>query len=223
MPPYGSVSWYKKFLDLIHRRKPDKADLEFIRLNIARNRNEYKISKGLRFLGVITEDGTPTEKLDLLRVTGDEYKKNLEQIVKEAYQHLFSKIIVEEAEPEDVVNYFIGKYDCSMGTSESALRVFVFLCDEAGILLSEKMKTIKIEKVGRLKRKKRVAKPKAKPKREIKEGIPMVLEGMQKLEYAGRFLMFLRKGDRSTRERVAKIAKQFIDTYVEEEELETEK
>jgi len=136
-----------------------------------------------------------------------------------AYSLLFDKVEIdlEKAEPDTLINCF--KTDYGMGsprTSKQAAKIFLFLAQKAEIPISEslvKLRTPELEVRKRAKRKKREPKETEAPS--------VAPEGMLKLEYENRFIMFLRKGNRSVREKTAKIAKQFIDTYVEEEE-ETE-
>ena len=220
-PPYGNVTWYKSFFDLIRTRSFERFDKEIIELNIVKRANATMLFNGLRFLGLVEEDGKVTEKFESLRRKGEEFRKNLKVIVEEAFSHLFSKVVVSKAKPDTLFNYFAEYYDYGEATAKLSMKIFVYLCKEAGIELSPELTKaeVKITRKARAKRRE----PTRDKGKAVGARIATALEGMQKLEYAGRFLMFLRKGDRSTRERVAKIAKQFIDTYVEEEELETEK
>jgi hypothetical protein len=138
-PPYGSPSWYKKFLELVRAHKPDKVDAKFLSINGIAKGNEAKVIVGLRFLGLITADGVPTEKLNSLRVVGDEFKKNLSSVVNEAYADLKSKVALETAKPENLLNYMVSQHDLAGKLADNAARVFVLLCVEAGIPISEEL------------------------------------------------------------------------------------
>jgi len=65
-----------------------------------------------------------------------------------------------------------------------------------------------------------VKRVKEKPKKPLKgeEEKDIVPGEMHKIVYGDSIIIYLKKGDRNTRERIAKTAKQFIDIYVEEEE-----
>lgn len=147
-PPYGSPIWYEKFLDLVQLQKPDKVDASFLNTNGIATGNELKVITGLRFLGLISAEGIPTDKLDSLRVVGDEFKKNLSAIVNEAYAELKSKLFVDKAKPENLVNYFVTKYGMGGRLAEKAAKVFVFLCTESGIPISQELQSWQTNSVG---------------------------------------------------------------------------
>ena len=138
-PPYGSPLSFKKFFELVQAQKPDKVDSEFLKINGVGAGNEAKVLLGLRFLGLITENGTPTEKLASLRVVGDDFKKNLAAIVTAAYADLMSKVVLERAKPENLINYLVTKYGMAGSLARNAAKVFVSLCNESGITVSEEL------------------------------------------------------------------------------------
>ena len=225
-PPYGSVKWYDDFFKLLERITIDKVNASFLKANKIASGNEYKLITGLKFLGLIDKDGKAKERMSGLRVVGEEFTKNFEKMVREAYPVLLKRITsLEKAEPQDVINCLITDYKMARSTATMGAKIFVFLAQKAEIPISEslaKLRTPELEVTRkRAKRKKREPK-KTEVFGEKAEAASVAPEGMLKLEYENRFIMFLRKGDRSTRERVARIAKQLIDTYVEEEESETE-
>jgi len=144
-PPYRRSIWYEKFFDLIHQRTIEKISLEFIYLNIVSAKSEaYKFRNGLRFLGLIDEKGHPTPKLEKLRVTGEDFKKNLAKVIKEAYSDLLNTIVVEKAEPESLINYMIRKYGYSRPLAEEATMLFAYFCNKAAIPISTKISSFRI-------------------------------------------------------------------------------
>jgi len=220
-PPYGNVAWYEKFFGLIRGRSFEKFDTEIIELNVIGGSNTRKFFRGLRFLGLIEENGKTTEKFESLRRRGEEFKQNLKKVVEEAYSHLFSIVVVEKATSDNMLNY-LAEY-CGYGeyTAVKATKIFAYLCEKSGIALSPELTTIEFKSKGKVEKRKRKQERRIAG-RKTKGDMPMVLEGMQKIEYGDNILMFLRKGDKSTRERIANTAKKFIDIYVEEEESRTE-
>jgi len=218
-PPFGDVTWYKSFFDLIRTRSFERFDKEIIGLNIVKRANATMLFNGLRFLGLVEENGKVTEKFESLRRRGEEFKKNLKAVVEGAFSHLFSKVVVTKARPEHLLNYFAEYYHYGGNTAKKSMKIFVYLCQEAGIELSPELTKAEV-KIIRKARAKIKAPTKDKGK-AVGARTAIALEGMQRLEYEGKFLMFLQKGDRSTREHIAKIAKRFIDIYVEEEETQT--
>jgi len=229
-PPYGSRKWYDNFLNLLERIQIDKVDPKFLQTNeVTSTGNEYKVIIGLKFLGLIDEKGNATDKMNSLRVIGDEFTKNLEKIIRDAYSVLFSKIVdLEKAISNDVINCFRRNYDMAPTTAKEASKIFVLLAQRAKIRLSESItKELGVTQIRKAKTKGKEPK-REKPKGKLRDigeegNYVLVPEGMIPLRYGNKFVLFLPKGDRNLRKKVAKIAKQWIDTYVEEEELETEK
>jgi hypothetical protein len=110
-PPYGNVTWYEDFSKKIHSgRDFDRLDKEWIKINIVKGPNATMVFNGLRFLGLVEEDGKVTEKLKSLRSFGDEFKQNLGKVVKEAYSLLFSNVALESAKPETLLSFFAKYY-----------------------------------------------------------------------------------------------------------------
>jgi len=143
-PPYRRPSWYDDFFSLIQERKIDNFSLEFIRLNIASGSEAYKLQGGLRFLGLIDKKGNPTSKLNGLRVMGESFKKNLANVISDAYSSLFQTIIIEKAKPESVINFMIEKYGYSRPLAEEATAVFVYFCTKSGIPISKELSDFQI-------------------------------------------------------------------------------
>jgi len=203
-PPYGSPKWYEDFFELIQRRKVDKVDSEFLKLSNIAAGNEYKVIFGLRFLGLIDENGNATDKLKGLMVVGEEFNKNLEKVVKEAYSDLFSKVNLEKALPQDLINYFIRQYGMAISTAKEARRIFVFLAQKANIPISEELLAAKVERrpaVPRVRRER-------KPKREVVTPAAPP-EGIHEIKW-GDIWIRLPKGDK----KAASQAKDLIDLYI---------
>lgn len=143
-PPYRRPSWYEDFFDIIKQRTIDNFSLEFIRLNIASGSEAYKVRSGLRFLELIDEKGHPTPKLLKLRVTGEEFKKNLGTVILDAYSDLFKSVVMEKARPESVINFMIERYGYSRPLAEEATALFVYFCSKAGIALSSELSEFQV-------------------------------------------------------------------------------
>lgn len=133
-----AVSWYAKFFETLERIKVEKVDSNFLTTNnIVSSDNVYKVINGLRFLGLIKEDDSATERMRSLNVVGADYQKNFEKMVRDAYTILFSKVNIERALAEDVINCFRVDYDMAPTTAKLAAQIFVFLAQKAGISLSD--------------------------------------------------------------------------------------
>jgi len=143
--PYIPVVWLEKFFDLNQRQKIDKIDAEFVGLNIMGSGHESKIISALRFLGLIDDNGNATPKLASLRVVGEDFKKNLKPIVIEAYHDLTSTIVLDVAKPENLINFFVQRYDYSQASAKSALRLFVWLASQTDIPLSQEVQNLTLK------------------------------------------------------------------------------
>jgi hypothetical protein len=170
-PPFGSVPWYSDFLKLAKRIKVDKVDVQYLRTHeISSKGNESKVVNGLKFLGLINEDGTATEKMKSLGFEGEEFQKNLENIIREAYAVLLDKVKdLEKAKPQDIINCLKGDYyQMAPTTAQTGAQVFVFLAQKAEIPLSQEI----IDELAVSEERKKVArKPRAqKPSQEPQAG-----------------------------------------------------
>jgi len=225
-PPYGAVKWYDDFFKLLDRIVIDKVDASFLKTSKIAVGNEYKLITGLKFLDLIDDDGNAKNRMNELKVIGREFTKNFEKMIRDAYSVLLSKITnLEKAQPQDVINCFIRDYKMARSTAKMGAKIFVFLAQKAEIPISESLAQLRTPELEVTRR--RAKKEKRKPKRKSivrdrEEGFSEAPEGMLKIEYENRFLMFLRKGNKNVREKTAKIAKQFIDTYVQEAEEASE-
>jgi len=138
-PPYWRSSWYEDFFNILQERRIDNVSLDFIRHNIASGSEAYKFQSGIRFLGLVNEDGSPTPDLGKLHVTGQDFKRNLAEIIRQAYSDLFDTIIIDKAKPESIVNFIIEKYGYSRPRAEDATRLFVYFCSKADIPIPQEL------------------------------------------------------------------------------------
>ena len=213
-PPYGSASAFKNFLDLLDKVTMEKVTTEIIRkYDLCSEKNEYKLVNGLRFLGLINENGEATEKLRALQLEG-KLKENLNKVLREAYNKIFDKVNLEKASREILINSFMTEYKIGKGTAREAVRIFIYLCQRAGIPLSKELQTTlkPPEKNIRRKKERRQAEETGKEK---PKSIELDLENMVEIKFGNDILIYLRKGDKTFREKVANRAKTLIDLYVE--------
>lgn len=135
-PPYGPARGMLEGLHLLQRMSPARVDAAFLRAHHIAPGNEYKVVGSLRYLGLIDEDGRPTEKSRLLKTRGPAYLQGLQQIVRTAYQGLFSSLNLVQATREEIYNYFITEAGVGPEMAAKTTRFFIDLCQEAGIILS---------------------------------------------------------------------------------------
>jgi len=162
-PPVGAVQWFDKFFKLLKRIKIPKVDNALLTTNnIVPSRSEYKVIGGLRFLGLINEDGSATERMKSLSVLGVEYQTNFEKMVRDAYALLFDKVKnLEQALADDVINCLRMSYGSAPSSAKQSARIFVYLAQKAGITLSQQIAerlTVNLERKRRTRRTERRAK-----------------------------------------------------------------
>lgn len=108
--------------------------------------------QGLKFLGLIDSAGKTTDLMSVLALRGDVRKDKLSAIVKDAYKKIFETVTkLEELKKDDLYNEFIANYKLSKRLASTAMPVFIWLCKEAGISLSEDVSVKKIRKDSKVK------------------------------------------------------------------------
>jgi hypothetical protein len=134
-PPYGPTVGTIQALQLMRKTTPTKVDGEFLRASKIAPGNEYKVVGALRFLGLIDDNGRPTEKSRLLKTMGSTFTLALQEIVNSAYQGLFRYLDVSKATREDIYNYFITEAGLGAEMAAKASRFFITLCRMAQVEL----------------------------------------------------------------------------------------
>jgi hypothetical protein len=128
--PYARIKGIGQFMTFVQEPgwKPAKIDAELLkRLSIAKGK-EREATQTLKFLGIISADGTPTEEFDNLK---NNYQVTLKRLVLEKYVDLFSLIPPRLVTQERLVKFFGQSAD----TSEYQGMLLGWLCEQAGIEL----------------------------------------------------------------------------------------
>ena len=200
-PAYGSVKWYREILDVVRKKKPKIIDKDFLRINQIAPGNEAKVLIGLKFLGIIDEEGNPTELMDSLRTLNeDEFKEALRNIINKAYADLFERLILERASFMDLVTYFMQVHGMSEAIAKQAARCFIFFCQESGIALPESLTIKAKEKIPQPAK----GVPKKQKTRVEKHKVEVLSWGLIRIE--------LPKGDLRAAER----AKEMLELYIKD-------
>jgi len=132
--PYGPAA---RTVDVIHRIHEGKSGSpltvqKLTALGVAEG-NAVRVERSLYFLGLIDEDGNLTEASRRLRKsTSDEYPAALAQIIREKYAPVFEICDPAGANAIEVNNAF-RPYEPG-GQRDNMIRLFVGLCQEAGIM-----------------------------------------------------------------------------------------
>lgn len=131
--PYGPTRGMLQALQLMRRSTPPKVDGNLLRRNQIAPGNEYKVVGALRFLGVIDDEGRPTEKSRHLKTKGSAFTSSLQTIVRSAYESLFQSMNGGAYTPECIYNYFITDEGLTPEMATKTTRFFMQLCQLAEI------------------------------------------------------------------------------------------
>lgn len=132
--PYAPWSQFKHFLDKMKMLNPRIIDSAYLKSNQMGGQQPGPLMTAIQFLGLVDSDGTPTERLEQLRVRGEQqYSQALEKVIKDAYSELFNAVNVEEADRDTIYNQIRSVYQCSTRLAETATPLFLALAHEAGM------------------------------------------------------------------------------------------
>lgn len=137
LPPYGPTRGMLEGLQLLQRMAPTRVDEVFLRTHKVAPGNEYKVVGALRYLGLIDEQGRPTDQCRLLRTRGPAFKLALQGIIKNAYRDLFESTDLSHDPRDQVYNYFVTKLGLGPEMATKAARFFISLCQWAEIEMGE--------------------------------------------------------------------------------------
>lgn len=115
-------------VELMRRSTPPVVDEGILKQQGVAPGNEYKVVGALRFLGLIDQDGRPTEKARLMKTKGPAFTLNLQQIVKEAYSELFERVDIRHSSRDDVHNFFVTEAGLGAEMATKATRFLAELC-----------------------------------------------------------------------------------------------
>ncbi len=138
--PYGPTKGMMQALQLMRKSTPPRIDGNFLRLNKVAPGNEYKVIGALKFLGVIDDEGKPTDKSRLLKTKGPAFTSALQGIVRGAYKDVFQQINGNKCTQEDIYNHFITVTGLGTEMAAKTTRFFLQLCQLAEIDLGLSVK-----------------------------------------------------------------------------------
>jgi hypothetical protein len=128
--PSARLTGVGKFMEFLRKPgwKPDTVDVSVLqRLGIAPSK-ENETVHALKFLGIIANDGSPTEGFDNLQ---SDYNGTMKRLVLEAYKEVF-KLLPADMITRDSLVLFFGM---ATDTSEYQAKLFQWFCEQAGIEL----------------------------------------------------------------------------------------
>jgi len=128
-------------LELMRRASSQKVDGSFLRRHGIAPGNEYKVVGALRYLGLIDEEGRPTEKSRLLKTKGAAFTSALKDIIRHAYRGLFQWLAERGSSPDEIYNYFVTQEGLGVEMATKTTRFFIQLCHLAEIDLGFEART----------------------------------------------------------------------------------
>jgi len=136
VPPYGPTRGTIQALQLLRRTTPTRIDSDYLRVNRVAPGNEYKVVGALRYLGLIDDEGRPTESSRLLKTKGATYTLALQDIVRNGYAGIFQKMRPKEITRDGIYNYFVTESGLGSEMATKATRFLIKLCRLAEIELA---------------------------------------------------------------------------------------
>lgn len=133
IPPYGPTRGTIQALQMLRRTTPTRIDSDLLRVNKVAPGNEYKVVGALRFLGLIDDEGRPTDTSRLLKTKGATYTLALQDIVRNAYSGVFRALRHDELTRDGIYNYFVTDGGLGSEMATKATRFLLKLCRLAEI------------------------------------------------------------------------------------------
>lgn len=135
-PPYVSITVFDSFLGKIQKINPpaEPISINTFKTWAIADKQEPSLISTLKFLGAIDNKGYPTEKFTKLQSTGDTFREELTEILREAYPDFFS-LYKDPAKlnKEEVVAFF---QKSSNASKEKMAAFFAYLCGLANMGIS---------------------------------------------------------------------------------------
>lgn len=138
--PYVAAKAISAFFERIrYVSTPDKVDVGLLLDYGISKGNVFALISAIKFLGLVDDEGVPTSAFTSLQVTGEDFTIALENIIRNAYEDLFSKLDASRDSREHIRNYFARNYSAAKASDSTNL--FLALCRQAQIPLSEELQS----------------------------------------------------------------------------------
>lgn len=139
-PPYLSIAKMQDLFELLTTRTFSSITFDDIAMRGFSRTDAFVAIQTLRFLGLIESDGKTVEDIRQLSMKGEAREKKLQDIVKTAYSKIFDTVAdIELLNRDALYNEFLAQYRLSPRLANSAVPVFIWLCSEANIKLSNEI------------------------------------------------------------------------------------
>ena len=160
LPPYVSYRTFRNFIDGLQLGMPSRIDRSYWGDRLSGS-NGTQLMTGLRFLGLIDNDGIPQTRLrQLISARGTQRSEILKQIAYTAFSFLAERLLDPQAATySQLEEAFYNTYQVTGDVARKCIKFFVSLEGDAGIILSpfimKKSRTLRADGV----RKKLLKKP----------------------------------------------------------------
>ena len=150
VPPYVPYRSFKNFIDGLKQGMPSRIDRSV--MPSMSGAMQSQLTAALRFLGLITANGLPTEGLSrLVNSEGPERLKTMSLMLHGSYPFLFQGFNLKTATPRMVEEQF-AEAGASGGTIDKCVNFFMSAAKEAEIDLSPHLKNMRGARASRAKR-----------------------------------------------------------------------
>ena len=145
-PPYPPYAQWLRLLatledDFRSRRLPSRIDNSYLKKLKVNPSAESNLQSALTFLGLVDDEKQPTETLKrLLPLNGEEAQAALREIIGQAYAPMLKGLILHTVTPDHLAEKFRrgGSQD---EVGRKGMTFFVKIAKDAGIKLSDQLKT----------------------------------------------------------------------------------
>lgn len=142
--PYLSAAKMGRLMELVSQRSLASVTPDYFKNYGFGQADAYLAINTLRFLKIIDEYGKSTDNLRKFQLRGDTRNNEVQEILKDAYNKLFSvKNDPFNLSKEDLTNEFMHHYSISRRIAISAVPAFLKLCEFAGLVEQGSVLTIK--------------------------------------------------------------------------------
>lgn len=137
--PYISVAVMQRLLSLLGSRSFSQLTFSDLESRDFSRSEAFQALQGLRFLGFLDGEGK-VQNTQVLSLRGDARTNGLKEIVKKAYAKIFEVNPDPAMLPKDELhNEFVAAYNLSPRLARPAVPLFLWLCKEAGMQVSEEI------------------------------------------------------------------------------------
>ena len=152
LPPYPAYKTLSNFIDGMRVTLPSRIDRSV--MPSLSGANQGALIATLKFLKLITDDGTPTQDLSRLAKAQDaERKKILREILTKSYDFLLGNAFrVANATPRQIEEQFTAKTSATGETVRKCIAFFLAAAKDADIEVSPYLKKMRYSKPARSQR-----------------------------------------------------------------------